>query len=200
MQKLFDYIEPADNNLSCYSYRVHELLLRACVEIEANCKAILTENGYTKSGDMTMDDYKKINVSHRLSSYEVKVPFWNGTQDIRKPFLSWATGGSLVWYQRYNTTKHDRHDSFHLATFEQMIDAMGGLITLLSAQFYDYDFSPGHVLLAVDGPRDGMESSIGDYFRVKYPNDWPPDQQYDFDWQKLEHDADPFQEFDYSKI
>ena len=41
MQELFDYIEPADENLSCYSYRIHELLLRACVEVEANCKAIL---------------------------------------------------------------------------------------------------------------------------------------------------------------
>ncbi|HWN09292.1 MAG TPA: hypothetical protein VNO50_08515, partial [Pyrinomonadaceae bacterium] len=93
MQELFDYIEPSDENLCCYSYRVHELLLRACIEVEANCKAILTENGYTKSDDMTMKDYKKVNISHRLSSYEIKLPFWHGALSIRQPFLPWATGG-----------------------------------------------------------------------------------------------------------
>src|ERR1051325_6627811 len=46
LQGLFDYVEPADTNLSTYSYRIHSLLLRACVEVEANCKAILRANGY----------------------------------------------------------------------------------------------------------------------------------------------------------
>lgn len=46
--KLFDYIEPADENLNTFSYRVHELLTRTCIEVEANLKAILLENGYTK--------------------------------------------------------------------------------------------------------------------------------------------------------
>src|ERR1044072_3260892 len=59
---LFDYIEPAEKNLPCYSYRVHELLLRASVEIEANCKAILLENGYAKTnGDLNFGDYRKLN-------------------------------------------------------------------------------------------------------------------------------------------
>lgn len=198
LQELFDYIEPADKNLSCYSYRVHELLLRACVEVEANCKAILTENGYTKKDDMNMADYKKINVSHRLSSYEVRMPFWHGTHGTRKPFSPWATGGGLPWYQAYNATKHDRHQSFDLATFEHMIDGMGGLVILLSSQFYGYDFGPGNNFITVEGSHDGMESSIGGYFRIRYPADWPTDQQYDFDWQKIKHEPDPFQEFDYS--
>lgn len=54
LKELFDYIEPADANLKTYSYRIHELLLRTCVEIEANFKAILTENKYTKSDDLCM--------------------------------------------------------------------------------------------------------------------------------------------------
>src|SRR5438477_5318583 len=72
LQELFDFIEPADSNLDCYSYRIHALLLRACVEVEANCKAVLKENGYAKAGDMNMGDYKKLNTTHRLSSYQVK--------------------------------------------------------------------------------------------------------------------------------
>jgi hypothetical protein len=34
-----DYVEPADQNLNTYSFRIHELLMRACIEVEANCKA-----------------------------------------------------------------------------------------------------------------------------------------------------------------
>lgn len=44
LQELFDYVEPADKKLCCYSYRIHELLMRTCIEVKANCKAILSEN------------------------------------------------------------------------------------------------------------------------------------------------------------
>jgi len=198
LQNVLDYVEPADRNLCCYSHRIHELLLRACIEVEANCKAILIENGYTKSGNMNMQDYKKINESHRLSSYELKMPFWHGTHGRRRPFSQWGSGGELPWYQAYNATKHDRHESFERATLEQMIDATGGLSVLISAQFYTYDFGPGATQLVLGDTRDGMESSIGGYFRIKYPDDWPETEQYDFDWQGVTLESDPFQNFQYS--
>jgi hypothetical protein len=208
LQELFDYVEPADNNLSCYSYRIHALLLRACVEVEANCKAILKENGYIKKdkkgkdADMNMSDYKKLNLTHRLSSYQVKVPYWSGNKNIRTPFSAWATNGSLPWYEAYNTTKHDRLAEFQAATFEHLLDACCGVLVILSAQFETNDFSPGNTLLAVSGSNDndGMESGIGNYFRVKFPDDWPQELRYEFDWQKLKNEPDPFQNIDYSKI
>ena len=64
---LLDFIEPAYVNQPCYSYRIHELLMRTCIEIEANCRAIFSENGITKTDDLTMADYKKLKKSHRLS-------------------------------------------------------------------------------------------------------------------------------------
>ena len=200
LQELFDYIEPADNNLTCYSYRIHSLLLRACVEFEANCKAILSENGYTKASDMNMRDYRKINETHRLSSYQVKIPYWNGTEDIRTPFSTWSTGNPLPWYQAYNTTKHDRLAEFEKATFTNLLDACCGVLVILSAQFETNDFTPGNTLLALDGPNDGMESGIGGYFRVKFPYDWLEEMRYDFDWQTLKDQQDPFQMIDYSTI
>ena len=200
LQELFDYIEPADNNLSCYSYRIHSLLLRACVEVEANCKAILTENGYSRSRDMNMDDYKKINITHRLSSYQVKVPYWTGNKDIRTPFSAWSTGDTLPWYQAYNTTKHNRLAEFKEATFEHLLDACCGVLVILSAQFETNDFTPGNDLIIANGPSDGTESGIGGYFRVKFPDDWPTDLRYDFKWQKIKDEPDPFQTIDYSKI
>lgn len=200
LHELFDYVEPADNNLGCYSYRIHALLLRACVEVEANCKAILAENGYARGGDWNMYDYKKIDKTHLLSAYEVKVPHWSGTQSIRTPFTAWASGGSLPWYQAYNTTKHDRHSQFAQATFDHLLDACCGLLVVLSAQFQTNDFSPENTLVFVGGSHDGTEAGIGGYFRVRFPTTFPPGMRYDFDWQRLKNDPDPFQTIDYASI
>ena len=83
---------------------------------------------------------------------------------------------------------------------EHMIDAFCGLLVLLSAQFETQDFSPGNSFLALHGPDDGMKSGIGEYFRVRFPTNWPSDLRYNFNWQKLENELDPFQTIDYSKI
>jgi hypothetical protein len=82
--ELFDFVEPADTNLPCYSYRIHELFMRTCIEIEANFKAILAENGYGRSGDWNMTDYQKTEASHLLSAYLVKFPVWQGNQHTRQ--------------------------------------------------------------------------------------------------------------------
>jgi len=200
LQALFDYIEPADKNVPCYLFRIHALLVRACIEVEANCKAILVENGYTKSSDMNVRDYRKINTTHRLSSYEVKVPYWSGTKNLRNPFAAWASGGSLPWYQAYNRTKHDRHTEFEDATFDHLIDACCGVFVVLSSQFYTHDFTPGPGFVMLNGPNDGFDSGIGDFFRVKFPDDFPQTDRYEFDWQQLENETDPFQTIDYSAI
>ena len=200
LQEVFDYVEPADINLSCYSYRIHALLVRACVEVEANCKAILKENGYTKMSDMNMSDYKKINVSHHLSSYEIQLPYWNGANDVRCPFKAWSTGAPLPWYKAYNTTKHDRHEEFEEATFGHLIDACCGLLVILSAQFGTNEFTPSDSLVTIGSRFDGMEIGIGGYFRVKFPDDWPDEMQYEFNWQKLQYEPNPFQTIDYVTV
>jgi hypothetical protein len=199
VRELFDYVEPADKNLQCYSYRIHALLLRACVEVEANCKAILIENGYITKKALKMGDYKKINTTHRLSSYKIKIPIWSGSESIREPFSKWTLGGTLPWYEAYNATKHDRYKEFEKATFEHLLDATCGILVLLSAQFETYDFIPGTTSVAAGGTNDGMESGIGDFFRVQFPNDWPDELKYNFNWSSMKNDSDPFENYDYNK-
>ena len=36
--RLFDFVEPADANLQCYSHQLYAILLRASTEFEANAK------------------------------------------------------------------------------------------------------------------------------------------------------------------
>jgi hypothetical protein len=195
LHELFDYVEPADVNKDCYSYRIHALHMRTCIEIEANCKAILTENGYSAAGNWDMRDYKKLEPTHHLSAYEIMLPVWRGTQTVRTPFRSWSTDGTLAWYQAYNAAKHDRHLQFPQANFGNLLEAVCGLVAILSSQFHTWDFSPQPPFLALSfgGPPQGFENGIGGYFQVKFPDNWTPEDQYNFDWDRLKDDPDPFQ-------
>jgi hypothetical protein len=196
LQELFDYVEPADQNLKCYSYRIHETLLRACIEVEANCKAILLENGYSKTDKLRMVDYRKIEKSHKLSDYQVRVPTWTGSSGTRQPFEPWARTQGLPWYQAYNTTKHNRHSEFKRATFENMLDAVCGCLAILSSQFLNEDFSKQASYLVLSNG-SSFKDAVGDFLRVRFPQSWPQSERYDFDWSVLESQSDPFDNFPY---
>ena len=99
------------------------------------------------------------------------------------------------WYQAYNEAKHDRHDQFPKANFKNLLDTIGGLIVVLSSQFHTQDFSPaapGLALSGMGGAPEGFETAIGEYFHVKFPTDWPTADQYDFNWNSINDEADPF--------
>lgn len=207
LQKLFEYVEPSPESLKTFSYRIHELLMRTCIELEANFKAILTENIYTPSRDRfsnpiyNMSVYKKVDVTHHLSSYEVTLPIWAGSHRIISPFKDWKTGQGLSWYQAYNASKHDRHQAFKQANMEHLLDAVAGLLVVLSSQFKTETFSAGEIFLATEGyGYHEMESAIGSLFRIKLPNDWPDAEMYDFDWSVLKTQTDRFSKFDYNTI
>ncbi len=205
--ELFDYIEPADSNEKCYSYRIHSLLLRLCIEFEDNVKAILYENGFEKrdkSGKLirlNISDYKKIESTHFLSKFEVKLPFWSGIKGDRKPFLDWKNGhNSLTWYEAYNDIKHDRRQKFTQANFGNLIDAYCGLLVLLTSQFGLNDFIPRTSVLALAGSSDGFESPIGGYLRIKFPQSIPVNERYEFRWTDIQNDNEPFDKIDYLKM
>jgi hypothetical protein len=181
--------------------RILELLLRICVEVEANCKAILKENGYGgDENNWRMKDYKKLNATHRLSAYKVRFPVWHGAENVRTPFLPWSSGDGLDWYNAYNQTKHNRHTQFEQANFGNLLDAMAGLVVLIASQFYTHDFStrPTNWVDSIDEQYlaehlGEFSIAIGGYFHVKFPNDWPVEERYSFDWNRLKTEADPFQ-------
>lgn len=208
LQKLFEYVEPSEECLKTYSYRIHALLIRTCIEIEANFKAILNENIFTPEINqygkpiLNIGVYKIINSTHRLSSYEVMLPIWNGDKKIFQPFQSWKEkNGVLNWYQAYNDSKHDRQDKFKLANIENLLDAVTALLILLSSQFKDEDFSPGTTGLAIEGhDYYDFDNAIGSFFRIKFPHDWDESEKYDFDWNELKNNPNRFEKINYDLI
>lgn len=207
--ELFNYIEPSRTNLKTYSFRIHELFMRTCIELEANFKNILFSNKYSTKKNLNIEDYYKINSSHFLSSYIVKPPYWSGDLrgEVRHPFRQWAnpkdpkTPWSLQWYTDYNSVKHDRVNSLHLANFENLLDAFGALVILLTSQYLFEDFSKGNdYLIANTEPGDSYDLAIGGQFRVRVPGNLPKQHRYEFNWQDLSNSNSPFVKYDYDSL
>lgn len=211
LKKMFEYIEPADDNLTAYSYRIHELFMRTCIEIEANCKAILRENIYNpkdsqgilrKEKQWNIKDYKKINITHHLSSYKVIFPIRNWTKSSFQPFAEWKNTDNLSRYTAYNNSKHNRQEMFSQANFNNLLHAITGLLVILSSQFRTEEFSPSTTTLGIntDSYYDQWTSAIGDFFRIEFPNDWEDNEKYEFNWNDLKKEKNKFQQINYDNI
>lgn len=208
--ELLNYIEPCDQNLDAVSLKIHELLVRTCIEIEANFTAILRENNYRNGKWNIQNDYCLIDYSHRLSGYEILIPFWTGDQNVRRPFCGWANKSkkdwqSLSWYRVYNKSKHYRHEHFDKATFSILIDAICGLVVLLSAQFMNETFSTSEKVLSLGTNLSyqhdpAWKKAIGGNFKIRYPESWNEDELYDFNWKDLSSTDSPVFEFDYNLL
>jgi hypothetical protein len=210
LKQLFEYIEPADQNKDTISLKIHELIVRTCIELEANFTAILKENKYSKTENWNMKcDFCLIDYSHHLSSYKIRLPVWTGENNIREPFVKWKDKTPkdwyvLDWYQIYNKSKHDRYDSYSKATFEKLIDAICGLVAVLSSQFLDEDYSTEPKMLSVGNEysynyNPEYVSASGGYFDIKYPNDWKQGELYDFNWEQIKNGI-IFDKIDYDTI
>lgn len=199
LKALFEYIEPSDQNLNTYSYRIHSLYIRTCIEIEANFKAILLENEYCKNAGrrLNISDYKKLESTHFLSKYAVIFPRWNGESYKRFPFKRFEVGESPQWYSSYNAVKHDRNKTFIEANLLNLTDSIAALATILTAQFGSVSFEKGDILYSI-GSNDSFESSPTGYLRMEYPQSIPEEDRYGFDWNQLSESPAPFQKIDFS--
>ena len=194
---LFDYVEPTDSNLPAFSIRMYELLLRACTEVEANCKAILAANKYQITNDWRMSDYRRINQSSRLSDYEVRIIVWRQPPRVIRPFVDWANKKSPSWYCAYNAVKHDRHREFEQANLENTIGAIAALRAILFSQFYVYAFRARDSIGIYTHDDDQWLSHEDSVFAVRPPQTWADDERYDFDWSQLQGLPDRFEQYQF---
>ena len=210
LQRLFEFIEPADVNLDTFSYRIHELFMRSCIEVEANFKAILKENIFNpmdgrgsprQEKHWNIHDYKKVNTTHHLSAYKAHVPIWDGTRSVFEPFKEWAAAPELSWYQAYNKSKHDRRNEFKKANLRNLLNSVTGILILLSSQFGSEDFSTSSRSLGVTiDSYYSTTPALGNFFHIDFPSDWTDAEKYDFDWSSLKRQPARFQKINYDSI
>lgn len=190
------------HNRKAYSYKIQQLFIRVCIELEANFKAIFSENKYSKPESIwTINDYWKIDASHRLNEYKVVFPTWEGGSKTFEPFAAWKKAPTLGWYRAYQRTKHSRAAKLNEANLENLMNAFCGLFVVLTAQFGDEDYSTGPVFLSVGGHDTyfGGDFGIGGMLKAVYP-EWPEEEKYDVQWCDVYNSPDRFRKFDYDAV
>lgn len=195
LYELFNYIEPDDTNLSVFSHRIYELLLRTATEFETNCKGILKDNGYAKADNkMNMSkDYFKLASVMRLSEYKVVFDRWSTNHQF-DPFIDWNTTSylPLTWYQGYNNVKHNRYSNFKQASLENLMNSLAGLLCILHAQ-YGEKMAYGFVNNLSLGLNYQEQLEI-EQFTIIAPT-FPEAEQYDFIWDVLKTEPNPVQKY-----
>jgi hypothetical protein len=193
---LFDFVEPADANSPCYSHQLYALLLRASTEFEANAKAILFANGYTRSGNFNVNDYSKVEPATRLSEYLITIPIWQGSHRVVQPFASWNTGPSLSWYQSYNRVKHSRSEEFASASLQNVVAAVAAVFAIVFAQFGISSFDPYHDVGGFQSDGNVLSHSAC-LLSIEPPGTWATAEKYDFDWETLKTTPSPYQGYSF---
>ncbi|MEW6172200.1 MAG: hypothetical protein AB1510_03930 [Bacillota bacterium] len=198
LKRIFEYVEPADNNLQTYSHRIYELFLRACTEFEANCKGILDANEYRKSSNYNIEDYCKLETSSRLSDYKTVLYIWKSRCKTFEPFREWKSSRTLSWYQAYNTVKHNRETHFNYASLENLLNSIAGLFCVLYSQFSNDAFFKYTDTGSFYSDEEGYCFVDDSVFGIKWPDTWTSDERYAFNWNTLSKDTSPFEQYNFT--
>lgn len=214
LEKIFEYVEPCENNKNTYSVQISSLMLDVCTTIEANFKAILEKNDYKMNSNLSIKNYFLVEKSHHLSSYKIKIPFWKPGKSIKRlhwedegsiriPFKNWEnnTYVPLDWYQAYNKVKHNMINNFDKATLNNLVDAFCGLVIIISAQFFDEEILIDNqaTVFGNYGYTEEREyrDSIKTPFLLKFPTDWSEDEKYYFEWKDIKDEKASFEKYPY---
>ncbi len=95
------------------------------------------ENCYSSTGNLTTKDYVKLLTAMLLDGYRLSLQSYP-TFPSFAPFEGWSAAHptqSLVWYDAYNKTKHDREENLKLATLHNAVQAVGAAVVMFHAQF-----------------------------------------------------------------
>ncbi|MFA3055922.1 hypothetical protein KWD96_02020 [Acinetobacter pittii] len=138
LDDIFLYVEPDQNGTQSFGHKSRELLILACTEVENMWVSLLNKAGTTAANGrmFTTQDYVKLLPKLCLGEFQVSFKNYN----VRKfqPFINWDASRptqSLIWYDAYNKTKHDRKNSFSCATLENVMDAITANIVMFCAKY-----------------------------------------------------------------
>ncbi len=214
LRNLFQYIEPDERNKNTFSFELYSLLLRACTEVELNCKKIMETNGAVPNpqiGYFTMSDYKKLEKSSLLSKYTATFRNWRQRNSItkkleyvRKEFCPFKNFDSSInkspdWYVAYNNVKHNREENMEKANLENCMNAVAGILILLYSQFgascIEAYGNPLVCMKSEDAYDIDFDADV--IFEICPPkiSDWPSSELYEFDWEDIKDSEEPYDKF-----
>jgi len=154
-------------------------------------------NGYSKPVNFNITDYFKINKASKLHEYKVILNIWHPQKKILQPFSTWngLTYIPLPWYQAYNNVKHDRNINFKNASLKNLLESVAGLLVILFSQFSIFALNPYQVIEVFWGTEENGYCTDNSLFAVVSPNSWLEAEKYDFDWNSIKSNSNPFKQY-----
>jgi hypothetical protein len=138
LKAIFMNVYPRGENLNSFGHEIRNVLILSATEVETQMKGILLANNYDKAAEkLSTKDYYKLNSVLRLKDYAITFPYFREA-GIIAPFQNWTQADStksLVWYDHYNSVKHDRVGNFENASLANAISSISAICVLLVAQY-----------------------------------------------------------------
>lgn len=156
------HIHFCDNQLSVYSIRIADLLVRTCIEIEALSKELYRSlggninptdaNGASRPLYFDTDCLKlledKWDISKKeviISSSEFYFKSYGSLTPLKKSYKRGTSGSK--WKQAYQAVKHDRYNNLKVGNVSNLIEAMAALFLLnlfyRDSSYSEKSFDPG---------------------------------------------------------
>lgn len=159
LHEILMYIEPSSTCLQSYGHKIRELLILSCTEIENSWTSYIRLSGNTSSR-LSTNDF--VMLAPKLFLSEYKVVFTNHPTKINlKPFNKWNylnPTSSLLWYDAYNKTKHDKENHFDKATLENCLNAIAANLIMFCVRYSPYEMFED---------QDICSKLIGEYFALE---------------------------------
>lgn len=188
VQKLADSIHVNDTQISVYSYRIGDLIVRTLVEVESISKDLYYQNEVKKllRGDrkehFDSKCLKFLDERWKLSKKEISITgsdfFFrdNGINKTITPFhvKTWNFGEEKnEWLSAYQAIKHDKRKSLEVSTFKNLLHALGALY-ILNLYFRDQKIELGR-----DYNPEKIDSRFGSsIFSIKVSSNTPFEKDY----------------------
>lgn len=162
--ELSNNIHIDDNQLSVYSMKIAEMLIRISVEVESIAKELYFQNGGDKPDDNKLffdtDCLNYLNEKWFLSKKKIQVVsgqfyFDSDENKILIPLNKAHIRGKEKWIKAYQGIKHNRRNSLKNANLKNLIHALAGLFLL--NLYYKND----SIELGSDSKGTGFDASLG---------------------------------------
>lgn len=137
LDQILNTIFPSTENLKAYGYNIRNLLVLACIEVEAQLIGIMKSNELAQKTRYTTNDYFKLKHPLHLHEYSTNLSLYPHLNAF-SPFNSWDESSptqSLPWFDHYNAVKHNSELNINKATLESAISAVCALSIILRAQY-----------------------------------------------------------------
>lgn len=188
--ELSNQIHFDDNQLSIYSVKISELLIRCSVEIEAISKDLYSKLGGSKaSKDLFFDTdcLQLLEEKWMLSKKTIIISapnfyFQEDNNRILTPLLKSNIRNKCDWKKAYQAVKHDRSSSLTKGNIKNLLRALGALF-ILNTYYKDDEYN-----LKNDSNATTFPINLGsDIFSIKlhkwigYDSEYNYKKDYDFD-------------------